>query len=477
MDLDEFDEVSRRRFLRLSGFGVGGFYGGFGGSGSSFRSFVDNRVPGLLDRYGIPGAGVAVVSDGEVVWSSYFGVQERDGRSVDSDTLFRVQSISKSLTAWGVLSLVEQGLVDLDSSIERYITSLELSESEWGWSQVTVRRLLSHSAGLPTVVYDNYGLDEEVPSLREVVLGVGDMPSVSPVEEVGGFKYSNPGFLLLEVLIEDVTGRDFKEFMKTEILVPLGMYDSCFGLDDVDLEKVAREHRVDGSKTQFYREPGNAHSMLLSTLDDVARFVAAGSTGGGVLTNESISLMYSGEVETKGFYNVVFDKAGLGHFIDISGNSKSIGHGGQGTGSWSWYQLVPNSGDGVVILTNSERSLEFIGKVIDEWAVYNDFDIALSSVLKLLKIPIWFFGILSGILVFLLSYDGFKGKRSFDPEYKVNSKKRISVTASVATILLIWWIWIRSSIGDFLPISSELMSLTLTLFCILVLVWMLFPKK
>jgi len=104
-------------------------------------------------------------------------------------------------------------------------------------------------------------------------------------------------------------------------------------------------------------------------------------------------------------------------------------------------------------------------------------DITLGRVLGWLKIPIWIIGGLSGILAFLLIYEGFKGKRELDYKCKAGPKKRILLTAVFSTILLIWWVWGRNVIGSFLPVFSELMTLTLTLFCILVLIWMLFPKK
>ncbi|WP_265109904.1 serine hydrolase domain-containing protein [Halosolutus halophilus] len=149
-------DATRRRYLGFAGAGLAGPIAGSLGPGSgdtsadSLPAHFDDRVPELLDRYDVPGASVALVQGGELTWTGAYGEADPEaGRSTTDDTPFRVQSITKSVTAWGVLKLAERGEISLDDSVERHVTSWELPNAEYSWDEVTVRRLLSHSAGLP----------------------------------------------------------------------------------------------------------------------------------------------------------------------------------------------------------------------------------------------------------------------------------------------------------------------------------------
>ncbi len=122
------------------------------------------------------------------------------------DAICRAESISKSITAWGVMRLVEQGLVGLDDPVQQYLGDWKLPESEYSEQEVTIRRLLSHSAGMSLgTIGEEYTPQSNIPSLRDYLTHEARL-----IREPGsGFLYSNPGFNLLELL----TGRDFAEYM------------------------------------------------------------------------------------------------------------------------------------------------------------------------------------------------------------------------------------------------------------------------
>lgn len=191
--------TTRRQLLSAPLVGVGGGLSGqFGStrnaaeSGESIPTYLDQRVPDLLDRYDVPGASIALIEDGEVTWSGAYGTADlAEERPTNENTPFRVQSITKSVTAWGVLKLVEKDEIALDDPIGDHITSWEPPDAEYSWEEVTVRRVLSHSAGLAAGGYESVPLDVEPPLLREALSGNGGGPAARPTDEPGEFRYSN----------------------------------------------------------------------------------------------------------------------------------------------------------------------------------------------------------------------------------------------------------------------------------------------
>lgn len=118
-----------------------------------YTAALKERVPTPLDRYGVPGASIALVVDGEVVWSEGFGLRDRQtGEPVTSDTVFQAGSISKSLVAWAVLRLAEEGLVKLDRPVGEQIDGWSLPDADYPTDEVSPLRLLAHTGGLPFAV-------------------------------------------------------------------------------------------------------------------------------------------------------------------------------------------------------------------------------------------------------------------------------------------------------------------------------------
>ena len=151
-----------------------------------FAEQLDTMLPELLQEYRVPGAAVALVHNGEVAWVQGYGLANEDtGTPVTAETVFQVASISKSVTAWGVMRLVEEGRIDLDAPVEQYLTSWHLPPSEFDHGGVTVRRLLSHTAGLAPWDYPGTPVGETPPTLVELLSGMG---SDEPV-----YVYRQPG--------------------------------------------------------------------------------------------------------------------------------------------------------------------------------------------------------------------------------------------------------------------------------------------
>ncbi|MGV7927458.1 MAG: serine hydrolase domain-containing protein [Spirochaetota bacterium] len=337
-------------------------------------SLLDRRIPALMERYDIPGIVVALISEGKTVWTAAYGQADpAEGTPMTVDTYCRVESISKSVTAWGVMRLVEQGRIDLDAPVTNYIKSWKFPPSPFPVEKVTTRLLLSQSAGMPLgTIGVRYAPTERRPSLRESLY----RDAVLMREPGRSFSYSNAGFNLLELLVEEVTGRDFADYMRTDVLVPLGMRNSSYEWSAEMQPPVPPGHDTNGRAVPVYVYPEKAAGGLFSTVGDIAAFVTAGMTRfsrerHGVLSARSIAALHTPRVEIPGLYGLAFDAYGFGHFIErFPDGTFAVSHGGQGTGWMTHFHSVPGTGDGIVILTNSQRSWPFFAEILRDWAAW-----------------------------------------------------------------------------------------------------------
>jgi CubicO group peptidase (beta-lactamase class C family) len=223
-------------------------------------------------------------------------------------------------------------------------------------------------------VFTIYSPKEAMPSLQEKLTA----EAVLMREPGTAFAYSNTGYNLLELLIEEVTGQDFAEYMAREILIPLGMNRSTFAWSETFDPAVSVGYDLNGRSIPAYVYPEKASGGLFSTAEDIAAFTIAGmkaiSHDKQLLSTDTIKALYTPQYEEIGIYSLVFDAYGLGHYIETLPNGKkAVSHGGQGTGIMTHYHAVPESGDAIIILTNSQRSWPFISCLLRDWAQWRGF--------------------------------------------------------------------------------------------------------
>lgn len=337
-----------------------------------FKVHMDERIPALMKQYRIPGCNIALVKDSEVVWTEAYGYADvASGRGLTVNTPMSVQSITKSVAAWGVMRLVEKGLIDLDDPVSQYLKSWKFPQSDYPTEKITTRLLLSHTAGMPLGDFTNvYAPGETMPSNRDMMTR-----EAVPMRGAGaGFSYSNTGYNLLEILIEDVTGQSFSEYIRNEVLLPLGMENSFFDIERDTTPYPPTGYNLKGEAVPVYVYPSKGSGGLFSTAEDIARFAAAGMKENSVLSRESINRMYQSECTKIGVYGLIFDGYGFGHYVEkLPNGALSVSHGGQGNGIMTHLQAVPETGDAIVILTNSQRSWPFIAYVLSDWAKWRDF--------------------------------------------------------------------------------------------------------
>ena len=230
----------------------------------------------------VPAVSIAAIRNGAIDWARAYGVRSLGGPPVSTDTLFGAASISKVVTALGVLKLVEQGKVDLDANVNNYLKRWKVPDNQFtAERQVTVRELLNHTSGIGTHNGEIYDPSSPLPTL--VQIAQGEQPARTPpirVEAVPGtkFAYSNGGYLVLSLLIEDVSGEPFATYMKHAVLDPIGMKHSTFKvpLSQEWLPGAATAYGADGKWSvppSKFVEPNLAAGGLWSTPTDLAKLL------------------------------------------------------------------------------------------------------------------------------------------------------------------------------------------------------------
>jgi CubicO group peptidase (beta-lactamase class C family) len=330
----------------------------------------------MIERCRRGNVAFVLLEDGKPVAQHYASV----GEHVNSETLFQVASLSKWVTSWGVMSLVEEGKLDLDAPVSRYLTRWQLPESEFDNDGVTVRRLLSHTAGLTDGLgYAGFVPGTPVQSLTGSLTKAADAsPGKDGVVRVGvepgsEWRYSGGGYTLLQLLIEEVSGQSFNDFMKVRVFAPLGMERSTFIIDDADIGNIATVYDAEGKETTLYRFTALAAASLYTSTGDMAKFLAAqrpgsmGETvGGGVLKPETVAATYVPHGSSLGL-----DIWGLGAMLYApNGNGGFVvGHDGSNEPAINTAARIdPMTGDGIIVLETGNTMLA--SRLAGEWVFW-----------------------------------------------------------------------------------------------------------
>lgn len=241
------------------------------------------RLAAQMETMHVPAVSIAAIRNGQIDWARAYGVTSLGGPQATTHTLFGAASMSKPVTAVGVLKLVEEGKVDLDTEANHYLKRWKIPDNEFTREKkVTVRELLNHTSGIGTHNGALYDLGQPIPTFLQQLSGEkpAKTPPVQVEEAVPGtkFAYANGGYLVLAVLIEDVTGETFAHYMKHAVLDPIGMNESIFAspAPPAWASRGATGYWEDGKSgippTNFI-EPNLAAGGLWSTPTDLARFL------------------------------------------------------------------------------------------------------------------------------------------------------------------------------------------------------------
>ncbi len=331
---------------------------------SRLTDLYDTLVPSLIKQYQIPGAALALIHHNEIVWSQGYGVADKDTNApVDADTLFSVESISKALTSWEIMRLVEAGKIDLDAPVNQYLKSWQLTGANGNDPKAaTIRRILSHTAGLNVDGYAGFDVNTgALPSVVDLLSGkVSDVPAVQVTFQPGTrFEYSGGGFTILQLMISDITGEPFQDVMQTDVLDQLGMTRSTFQWSP-DLTNASTSYKLSGLVDHGLLHVDLAAGGLFTSANDLARFFTVGLSDQ-YLKPDDIALMHTPAAATDGQY-------GFGNFLfTLDDGTPVVWHDGIGAGQRSIFFWLPQTQDGLIILTNKANGNRIFQKVVCAW--------------------------------------------------------------------------------------------------------------
>jgi CubicO group peptidase (beta-lactamase class C family) len=316
-----------------------------------------------------PGLAVALVCHGRTSWAAGYGVADQaKGQPVTPATRFQAASVSKPVTAWGVLRLVEQGRIGLDEPVIGHLRRWCPPSSPFQAEAITVRRLLSHTAGLSVHGYTGQTLDRPLPPIEASLSG--EAGGSFPVEQLDApgrrWLYSGGGYSVLQLLVEKLTGRPFADVMQTEVLGPLGMTASSFHWRRT--AATACPHDADGGRIPDFAFTEQAAAGLVTTAPDLARFVAAAlpgpngePPGRGVLRPAMVRLALTAAPGTEGRW-------GLGYGVGLLPSGDRLAyHEGANRGWRAGLALLPDRRMGIVVLANSDAGSVPINAVVQQW--------------------------------------------------------------------------------------------------------------
>lgn len=322
--------------------------------------FATLSVSERAAHHGVPGVSIAVIDDGQIDWARGFGFADLESRTpVTAETLFQAASISKPLAAVAALKLVEERQWTLDEDLTRRLDGLDL-----GPGPLTLRGLLTHTAGVTQQGFPGYAVSELRPSLLQVLRG--ETPAKTPPIRVAigsgdGFRYSSGGYVVLQQLLVEATGRSFPDLMREWVLSPLGMKRSTFEQPLPDPSAAATAYRADESPIdgRWRLYPEMASIGLWSTPTELARFAielqkAYRGEPDRILSSDMAHQMLTPDANGRG----------LGPVMEGEGPSLSFGHGGASEGFRCQLVAYVRRGQGAVIMTNSDKGRVLIEEVL-----------------------------------------------------------------------------------------------------------------
>lgn len=317
---------------------------------------LEQLIPKLMKDGDVPGLSVAIVRNGEVFWRRGFGVKNAETKEpVTDDTVFEAASLSKTVFAYAVLKMVEDGKLDLDVPLSKYLPAPYI-ESDERLNQITVRRVLSHTTGLPNWRPNGKPLQIHF----------------TPGER---FSYSGEGFVYLQKVIEQLSGLALDDFMKKTVFEPLGMTNSSY----------VWQQRYDSMKAYAHNSAGNlagrgkpseanAAASLHTTALDYAKLVAAILRRKGI-KEATVREMLRPQVKVNEACAVCFNRAdsgklsdsiswGLGWGIENTANGNSFWHWGDNGNVKSYVVAFDKSKTGAVIFSNSANGLSIADEIV-----------------------------------------------------------------------------------------------------------------
>ncbi|HUQ82084.1 MAG TPA: serine hydrolase domain-containing protein [Gemmatimonadaceae bacterium] len=332
------------------------------------RPPVQWQLAERMAYYNVPGISIAVVHNGKLAWARGVGVKQAGtSDSVTPTTLFQAASISKPVTATGMLRLMERGTLDLDADVNTYLKSWKVPDNRFtATEKVTLRRIVSHTAGLTVHGFPGYEPSAAMPTVVQVLDGAkpANTEAVRVDTTPGAIsRYSGGGTTIMQQLLIDVTGKQFAPLIQELVLGPAGMSHSTFEqpLPAARTADASRAHDRKGTMVPggWHVYPERAAAGLWTTPSDLTSWALAITAA---RAGRSTDLL-SQETVTK-MLTPVKEGIGLGPFVGGEGRNFHFGHGGANEGFHSDLVMYPELGVGAAVMTNGDGGPMLIREVM-----------------------------------------------------------------------------------------------------------------
>ena len=337
----------------------------------------------LSDRmayYKVPGVSIAVINQGKLDWAKGYGNVSfsTSAKNIDDQTLFQAGSISKALNAMGALLLVQKGLLTLDGDVNQYLKSWKIPDNEFTSAEkVTLRRLLSHSAGISVHGFSGYTVAADIPNILNILDGRKPGVNSDPIRVIqkpaSVFRYSGGGTTIIQLLIEDITGEKYDSWIQKNILIPLHMNRSSFNqplTDKQSLLNVACGYHANGEAVegQWHVYPEMAAAGLWTTPTDLASYMVELfkmlQKQPGILDPALMQEAVTPQIKIENWFSDTISEAmGLGFFLAGNARNLKIAHDGGNEGFIGRFMAFPEEGKGLVIMVNNDAAFSLIDEI------------------------------------------------------------------------------------------------------------------
>lgn len=314
-------------------------------------SAVDHTIRTQLTKTGIASLSLSVAQGDHILWETGFGWADRAAQKpAHEHTVYSLASISKPITATALMILVERGLIDLDRPINDYLGDAKLTAHLGDANEATVRRVASHSSGLPLHCHFFYEDEDAMrPAMDETIRRYGHL--MMPPGET--YQYANSGFGLLEYLIERLSGQTYADFLRQEVFIPLNLPRTCVDQPTNLAPHSAVRYAPNGEHIPFYTFDHPGASAVWASAHDLVRFGLFHlkthlPDQKAILTDASIDQMQQPTVRSsaQSGYGIGF------RVTEDDGGYLTTGHDGAMGGVRTRLILVPEHNISVAVLTN-----------------------------------------------------------------------------------------------------------------------------
>jgi CubicO group peptidase (beta-lactamase class C family) len=330
-------------------------------------------LTGQMKKYHTPGVSIAVINDGKIEWARGFGIaNEVTNDSVYTETLFEAGSVSKPTFALMVMKLKEKGIVDLDKDVNDYLKSWKIPAHENWQPGITLRQLLSHTAGLTVHGFPGYLKTDSIPTVPQLLSG----KSPANTDEVKvnimpgtAFRYSGGGTTVAQQTIIDVTGKSFPDLAREELFTPLKLKHSTYQQPLPDsLEKIASSafpYKGVPIAGRYHVYPEMAAAGLWTNPTELALLAIEVQKA---LKGES-SFYKKETIEEMLTPQKVAPNIGIGFFLNSQGDSARFGHGGWDEGFVTDFVAYKHLGKGAVVMVNSNEGYNLLNEIMQAIAI------------------------------------------------------------------------------------------------------------